>query len=159
MGADFGSRMPLHIQNPALIKATGQQVNPSFESFGPHTRHKVGYKLEPETRPNTHAMSIIRRGPDGKLDFDWAKNMVLDALHNMAFPENLRPIHMALLTVVFPDKFQTMEPMQAAILTQFGDTEKTQVRKMVEAAVAEEKNWNAGLGGSVEDRHVTRNGK
>lgn len=159
MGADFGSRIPLHIQNPALVKATGQQVNPSYESFAPHMRHKVGYKLEPDSRPNTHAMSIIRRNPDGTLDYQWAANMVLDALHNMSFPENLRPIHQALLTVVFPDKFRTMEPMQSAILTQFSDSEKTKVRQMVEAQVAEEKNWNTGLGGSVEDRHVTRVGK
>lgn len=157
MGADPGSRIPLHIQNPALVKATGAQVNPSFESFAPHSRFKADYNQQKwPDRPTTHAMSIIRRYPDGTLDYSWAKNMVLDALHNLSYSDNILPIHQALLTVVMPDKFRTMEPQQAAILTQFSDSEKSAVRALVEAQIAEELNWNTGLGGSIASRQMTR---
>ena len=45
------SRMPLHLQNPALVKATGAQVNPSWESFRPHHQHNR------EQRPPRHGMA------------------------------------------------------------------------------------------------------
>jgi hypothetical protein len=145
------SRIPLYMQNPALIKATGAQQNPSFESFRAHETYKPNYKTQGDDRPNTHMMSVIRRNPDGTLDYQWAKNMVLDAIHKMSTPADLRPIHQALLTVVFPDKFKNMEPMQAEISTQFSATEKAAVRELVEAQLKEERNWNAGQGGSAVD--------
>jgi hypothetical protein len=136
------------------------QENPSWESFRASRIHPEGeYRYQGDDRPGTHAMSIIRRNPNGELDYEWAKNMVIDAVHNLPYPHALLPIHQALLTVVFPDKYRNMEPMQAAILTQFSDGEKSRVRQMVEAQLKEEENWNAGQGGgSIEGRSVTRNG-
>jgi len=158
MTGDHGSRLPLWIQDPRLIKATGQQVNPSWESAQPHQRFVPQYKGM-DDRPSTHAMATIRRNPDGTLDYEWAKNMVIDAVHNSAQPYALLPIHLALLTVMYPQRFRNMEPQQAEILTQFSPSEKDKVRQLVEAQLREEENWNAGLGGSsVEGRHVTRNG-
>jgi len=150
-------RIPLHIQDPRLVKATGQQVNPSYESFAPHQRFGAQYK-EMENRPSTHAMSVIRRNPDGTLDYEWAKNMVIDAVHRSASPVGMLPTQLALLTVIFPQRFRTMEPQQAEILTQFSDSEKSKVRELVSAQLKEEENYNAGRGGgSVDGRHVTRN--
>lgn len=158
--SEYGSRIPLYIQNPDLVKATGQQVNPSWESFAPHQRFKPQYSPEFEdNRPTTHAMSIIRRYPDGTLDLQWAKNVVIDAVHKLNYPHSLLPLDMALLTVVFPDKFKVMEPMQAEILTQFSNTEKQKVRILVEAQLLEELNYNAGQGGgAVPGQSSTRNG-
>jgi len=155
-----GSSIPLHIQNPALVKGKGQQVNPSWESFGPHQRHQTNHSVQKyEDRPNTHAMSIIRRNPDGTLDYAWAKNMVIDAVHGLSQPHANRDIHDALLTVIFPTKIQRMNPSQAQIVTQFSDSEKDIVRQMVEAHFKAEENWNAGRGGgSVPGRSQTRNG-
>jgi hypothetical protein len=153
-------RIPLHVQNPDLVKATGQQVNPSYEAFAPHQRFKPAYKELGPDRPSTHAMSMIRRNPDGTLDYEWAKNVVIDAVHNAATPHSILPVHLALLQVVLPDKFRNMEPQQATILTQLSDSEKSKVREMVEAQLREEENWNAGQGGgSVPGRHITRGGK
>jgi hypothetical protein len=147
------------MQSPAIAKARQNSTNPSWESARDHEIHKVEYKYQGDDRPNTHAMSIIRRNPDGKLDYEWAKNMVVDAVHTLDFPTSLLPIHRALLTVIFPEKLREMEPMQAAILTQFSGTEKATVRRMVEAHLKEEENWNAGRGGgSVEGRSKTRDG-
>ena len=158
--SDFGSRMPLFMQDPSLAKATGAQQNPSFESFRPNIIHESQYKVQPDSRPSTHAMSVIRRNPDGTLDYLWAKDMVIDAVHNSQYPHALVPLQAALLTVVFPMRFRNMEPAQAEILTQFSPSEKQKVAQMVEAQLLEEANWNAGRGGgSVSGRTITLAGK
>lgn len=150
-------RIPLHVQNPDLVKATGKQVNPSYESFGPAQRFTPKYKQLGDDRPSTHAMSMIRRNPDGTLDYDWAKNVVIDAVHNAATPHAILPVHLALLQVVFPQRFRSMEPQQAALLTQLSESEKARVKDLVEAHLKEEENWNAGAGGSsIAGRHITR---
>ena len=151
-------RIPLSMQDPGIAKA-GPQNNPSWESFQPHQVHEVEYGYQGQDRPNTHMMSIIRRNPDGTLDYQWAKNMIIDAVHNMSFPHSLLPIHRALLTIIFPEKLREMEPMQADLMTQFSDTEKARVRQLVESQLNEEENYNAGGGGgSVEGRTKTRDG-
>lgn len=153
-------RIPLHIQNPALAKAQGAQNNPSFESFRNHVVHQPKYKQMGEDRPSTHAMAVMRRHPDGTLDFEWAKNVIIDAIHDAAMPHGVRPVHLALVQVVFPAKFRNMEPQQAEILTQLSGSEKDKLKAMVEAHLKEEENWNSGQGGgSVAGRHVTREGK
>lgn len=159
MNGNNSSRVPLHIQFPALIKATGQQVNPSYDTFK-HQEHASKYKTQGEDRPNTHAMSVIRRNVDGTLDYEWACNMILDAVHNANYQGGILPIHLALLTVVFPQRYRAMEPMQAEILTQFSASEKQKVKELVEARLKAEENWNAGRGGgSVEGRNVEYTGK
>lgn len=151
------SRIPLHLQFD-LSKA--QKKNPSWESFREHRIHDgTKYQHQGSDRPSTHAMSVIRRNPNGELDYNWAKHQVINAIHGLQFHGALIPLDQALLTVIFPEKFKAMEPMQADILTQFSASEKAKVRKMVEAHMNEEENWNAGYGGgSVEGRFKTRDG-
>jgi len=152
------SRVPIHVQDPSLAKANSHK-NPSYESFRPHQVHNVEYKYQGEDRPNTHMMSVMRRNPDGSLDYEWAKNMVVDAIHGMSFPHALRPIHHALLTVCFPDKYRGMMPQEADLKTQLSASEKARVRDMVEEHLLEEENWNVGGGGgSVAGRSKTRDG-
>jgi len=160
MSSDFGSRIPLHIQNPALAKAQGAQRSASYESFRDNIIHKPKIRTMGEDRPSTHAMADMRRNPDGTLDYEWAKNVIIDAIHNAATPHAIRPVHLALLQVVFPGKVRRMEPQQAAILTQISDTEKARLKDLVEAHLKEEENWNVGQGGgSVAGRHITREGQ
>lgn len=152
--SDFGSRKPIHMQNPEIAKAV--RSNPSYESFRPNVIHGADYK-EMTDRPGVSAMSRIRRYPDGRLDYDWVVNQVIDAIHSLEAHENILPIDAALLTVVFPLKFRKMEPRQADILTQLSNSEKAAVAALVESHLAEELNWNAGQGGgSVPGRSVTR---
>ena len=157
--SNYGPRMPLFVQNPELAKALRNQVNPSYESFKPHQDHKVQYR-DMEDRPGTHHMSVIRRNPDGTLDFKWAKNMVIDAIHKAQMGTvSLTPFESALLTILMPDVFRLVEPKMAEIMTQLSKTEKTIIQAMVLSHLKEEENWNAGQGGgSVESRHQTRDG-
>lgn len=152
------ARVPLNIQDPRINKS-GPQANDSYGSFREDHHSDPKYQYQGQDRPNTHMMSIIRRNPDGTLDYEWAKDMVLDALNKVGWEGALLPIDQALLTVVFPDKIQAMEPMQADLMTQFSPSEKDHVRAMVEAQLKEMENWNTGLGGgSVEGRGKTRDG-
>lgn len=150
-------RIPLHWQSEDVRKAASQGSD-SWETFRPHQVHDVEYNYQSDDRPNTHMMSIIRRYPDGTLDYEWAKNMVVDALHNEYYEGACLPIHYALLTVVYPEK-PRMEPMAADMMTQFSASEKDKVRQFVEQHMREEENWNAGFGGgSVDGRNKTRDG-
>ncbi len=151
-----GSRIPLHMQSPEIAKAARAQPNPSYRT---NIQHQPQYKTQGNDRPNTHMMSIIRRNPDGTLDWEWAKNMVLDAIKKMPYPNAMLPIDQALVTVVFPERFRAMEPMQADIMTQFSASEKARIKSMVESQLLEEENWNAGQGGgSVDGRSKYRDG-
>jgi hypothetical protein len=153
---NYGPRIPLHMQDPEGF-AKAQKNNPSYESFRPHVTHQVKYRQMGEDRPSTHAMAVMRRHPDGTLDHEWAKNAIIDAIHNAAVPHGVRPVHLALLQVVFPGKYRNMEPQQAEIFTQLSDSEKSRLKAMVEAHLKEEENWNTGQGGgSVDGRHMTR---
>jgi hypothetical protein len=151
-----GPRVPLHMQSADVAKAAKAQPNPSYRT---NITHESNYKTQGADRPNTHMMSVIRRNPDGTLDFQWAKNMVLDAVHKMAYPNSLLPVDKALITVVFPERFREMEPMQADLMTQFSASEKARIKSMVESQLLEEENWNAGQGGgSVDGRSKYRDG-
>lgn len=144
-GSNVFPRVPLHMQSQDVAKA--RTSNPSWESFRPNQIHAPEYRYQGDDRPNTHMMSVMRRAPDGQLDLEWAKNMVLEAIHGAETPHGLQPVHAALLTVVFPDASANMEPMQADMMTRLSASEKRAVRALVEAHIAEEMNWNAGRGG------------
>jgi hypothetical protein len=154
---NYGSRMPLHFQSEDVRKAAAKpQSNPSYRT---NIQHESQYKTQGTDRPNTHMMSVIRRNPDGTLDYQWAKNMVLDCIHKMAYPNSMLPWEQALCTVVFPDRFRLMDPMQADLMTQFSASEKQRIRDIVESQLLEEENWNAGQGGgSVDGRAKYRDG-
>ncbi len=151
------SRIPLHFQNPEIAKANNNKKNPSWESFRNHEIHRPEYKYQGDDRPNTHMMSVIRRYANGKLDVRWAANMIIDAVHALEDVGPLTPLQEALVTIVFPDKYQGMMPQEAQLKTQFSASEKAEVRDLVEAHFAEEENYNGGNGGgTVEGRSVTK---
>lgn len=152
--SDFGSRKPIHFQNPDLAKALKSS---SYESFQPHRAHPTTYK-EMEDRPGVEMGSVVRRYPDGRLDYEWVKQNVLEALHHLQLgtvPVN--GTQQALLQLVFPTRVRFMDPQQAEIQTQLSESEKNALKMLVDASLKEQENWNAGFGGgSVEGRSVTK---
>ena len=155
---NYGPKVPLHLQNTELAKALSSQTNPSWESFRPHRIHDVQYK-DLEERAGSHHMALMRRYPNGELDYIWAKDKVVDAIHKLQTGVGLTPMEMALLTVVLPVHFRMVEPQQAQIMTQLAEGEKSKIAMLVDAHMKAEENWNAGRGGgSVEGRAVDHNG-
>lgn len=166
--SNFGSRMPLHMQNPNIAKAA-KDASPSYETFRPNVVHPTRYANEgmQEQRATIAPEFRMRRYPNGQLDAKWVANQIIDAIHAMEFngstgdpnfgSASLIPLQAAMLTVVFPAKYRKMEPMQAEIMTQMSDSEKEMVAALVEKQIADEQAWNAGLGGSTVPGSRVRN--
>lgn len=148
------SAMPLNFQDHFIEKAV-DKTSPSYRET---IHHPVNYK-EMEGRPTTHAMSRIRRFTDGKLDFNWAAQTIIDAIHKAEYNGYLTPLEESLIAAVFPLKFKKTEVAQGEIRTQLSRSEKEYLKEYVNSHLKEELNWNAGRGGgSVEGRKRTING-
>jgi len=139
--SNYGPRKPLHFQNPGLAKSL--RANPSYRVS---RLHDMEYK-DIEDRPGMSKDSIMRRYPDGSLDMEWAKNMVVDAIHNLSTPHALQPLQSALLKMVFPDAPLPMLDSQANLMTKLSSTEKDKLKTIVTRHLMEEANWNTGRGG------------
>jgi hypothetical protein len=137
-------RIPLHLQNADINKAA--KTNPSYESFRPNIIHHSSYR-EMEGRAGVNDQNRVRRYLDGRLDFMWIANQIIDAIHNVEYNNVILPIEQALLSVVFPLKYAKMEPQQAELLTQLTASEKGALKALVEKQLADEQNWAAGQGG------------
>jgi len=103
----------------------------------------------------------FRRYPDNSLDFDAAKNLVVDAIHKAKELVPLTNLEELILSVAFPDAFQFVDPTLASQLSRvnlrLSPMEIMTIRDLVSAHLKAEMNFNAGLGGgSVPGRAVTR---
>ena len=137
---NYGPRIPLHFQQPEIRKSAG---SPSFRGS---RIHKVEYR-EMEDRPGISKDSVMRRHPSGELDYQWAKNMVVDAIHNASTEHALQPLQRAVLKMVMPQLDVDMLEAQANLMTKLSRSELTMLRKLVKQHMDEEANWNAGQGG------------
>ena len=108
---------------------------------------------------------MFRRYPNGDLDIESAKNCVVDALHRVkdsgGTSEQLNSLERVALSVLFPMSFSHVPPGMsgsvAAVQLRVSPAELIMVREVVARHLAEEANYNAGLGGgSVPGRSVTR---
>lgn len=113
----------------------------------------------PEGRWNGNV--VFRRYPDNSLDFNAAKNIVIDCIHKVKDEGILDNLEMTILSVVFPDTFQFIDPMiatqMARVNLRLTADEIRTIGELVSAHLKEELNWNAGAGGgSVPGRSVTR---
>lgn len=162
--SNYGSRIPLHWQNPEIRKA---EARPSMETFRPNITHESKYqKFGPEHSTISQEYRV-RRYPNGLLDLQWTANQIVDAIHKLEYngttgspntgSASLLPVEAALLTVVFPQKYRETEPQQAEILTQLSDSEKMQLRAFIEKQMADEASWNAGFGGATVPGSRVRN--
>lgn len=150
---NYGSRMPLHWQQNGMEKAI--KKNPSYESARSNQIHEAQYS-DLTDRAGVSDQTRVRRYPNGALDYSWATNLVLDAIHKAETDMYLTPVEESLLTVVFPLKFDKVEAAQAEIRTQLSKTEKGYLKDMIEAKLKEQLNYNAGRGGgSVSGRTRT----
>lgn len=157
MNKYHGPRVPLNMQRN-LSKAKPSQINPSYESARPN-------EIFPETygpmigRPSTHAMAWMRRYPDGTLDFQWALNVLIDAVKKAEYNHYLTPLEESMINVIFPNSYPSSPEGIADIRTQLSRTEKRTLKEMAEAQFKEELNYNAGEGGgSVPGRSRNLNG-
>ncbi len=115
----------------------------------------------PTDRPNGNVM--FRRYLNGSLDMDYACQQVIDACHRAKY--NAAPLYTqeaVALQVLFPASFSgEVDPLMAASVAAVNlnliPEEQALIRAKVAAHLAEEMNYNAGLGGgSVPGRSATK---
>lgn len=107
---------------------------------------------------------LFRRYPSGQLDVQHAVNTVLNALHrakDSAGVNQLNSMEQTALSCLFPGSFDyiapDMAPSVATVQLRLSPAEVSLIRTKVAQHLAEEMNYNAGLGGgSVPGRSSTR---
>lgn len=115
----------------------------------------------PADRINGNEM--FRRYPGGELDIACALHKLVDALRRVKQSgghDQLNSLEKVALSVLFPQSFsyvdQSMIASVSAVQLRLSPLEIIQLREAVARHLAEEMNWNAGLGGSsVAGRHVS----
>lgn len=167
------TRMPVRFvpQNQDLLKS--QQPGHAGQRLGTDYRpneevvSKVGpgvqatYRMPPG-RVNGNV--LFRRYPNGALDLEYAVHKVVDALHrvkNSGGVDQLNSSEKSALSVLFPHSFDFVPPgMAAGVMTvnlRLSPAEVLQIKEAVATHLAEEMNYNAGLGGgSVPGRSSTK---
>lgn len=104
---------------------------------------------------------FFRRFVDGSLDVEHAKHTVLEALHKVKDSggvDTLNAQEHAALGVLFPSQFGVgVSSFMGPVQFRLSPLEIESVRQVVAAHLAEELNWQGGMGGgSVPGRSTTR---
>jgi hypothetical protein len=104
---------------------------------------------------------LFRRNPDGSLDMDAAKHVVIDIIHRVKDQGPLTELDKVTLGVMFPTLFAFVDPRLAtslmAVHLRLSEWEVQSIVELVAAHFKAELNYNAGLGGgSVPGRETTR---
>lgn len=104
---------------------------------------------------------LFRRNPDGTLDLDAAKHVVVDMIHKVKDKGPLTELEKLTLGIMFPVIFDFVDPRLAtpmmAIHLRLTAWEVVMVNEAVAAHLTAEMNYNAGLGGGGDPgREVTR---
>lgn len=113
----FGSPIPFHMRKDfkksVFAEYHSTDYSPS-EVVVPNSRiDQTSYRLD-EQRPNGNVM--FKRYPDGKLDLEWCKNLVIDCLNKAKSPVPLTDIEKLVLAIHFPDNFQYDDTAVAEIM-------------------------------------------
>lgn len=94
---------------------------------------------------------LFRRNPDGTLDLDAAKNVVVDMVHKTKDLLPLTELEMLTLSILFPVVYTFVDPRLAgpmmAVHLRLEPWEVEQIKQRVAAHLIAEMNYNAGLGG------------
>lgn len=148
----YAGRVPLNLRqapNDEIAKST---------SYRPGVQHRVEYR-NPNQDPSlmrNEGCTPLRRYPDGRLDVPYVAQQVVDLIHKAENAGQLTSFEQALLSTILPVQFQLIDPKLAATMARLTDEERLLIGLAVTRHMQEELNYNAGRGGSIPGRHVTR---
>ena len=167
--------MSHHIKKPVNMIPANQELLKSQASAGQElgatdfkvteddymhlTAEPVSSYRTPVERVNGNVM--FRRYLNGALDFDYAIGKVLEAVHKLKEGVPLSQPEEVALSVVYPSVFSYVDPgvvdSVRSVNLKLSLEETSLIALKVSAKLAEELNWNAGMGGgSVPGRSETR---
>lgn len=120
--------------------------------------------IDPQYRtPNgrVNGNELFRRNPNGDLDLDNAKHVVVDIIHKVKDKADLTELEKLVLGCFFPLMFPFVDARLAEPLTRvqfrLAPWECAMVSQMVAAHLSAEMSYNAGLGGGGDEgRSQTR---
>lgn len=153
--------IPLHIQN-ALGSGSAQEQLTDYRSTEEIPEVPSGVRSSYRTPANrATGIDVFRRYADGTLDIEYAKHKVVDMIHKVKEGAYLTEWEKCILCCCYPDVFFLMDHDIAAdmlrITMRVSPAEMLAIAQAVSAFLAEEMNYNAGLGGgSVPGRSSTR---
>lgn len=149
----FSGRVPLNRVSD-LSKATDST------SYRPGVIHKPEYNCQfrdNETLKRNLGSESLRRYPNGTLDFNYAKDKIIDLIHMVRDGGNLTPYEKSILVMISPIQFgDMMDKKIAHTMTKLSIDERLVLSTLVSQHLNEELNYNAGRGGSIPNRHVTQ---
>lgn len=170
MSQNFSRVPPRFLQhNQDLVKS---QEGMAGQRKGTDYSHEVDVATVPDQPRSSYRTppdrisgnQFFRRYVTGQLDYQYACGKVVDAIHsvraNDGYVHHLNNEQRVALGILFPESFNQedpgMLPAVAAVQYRLSPMEVQTIRRRVAAHLAEELNWNAGIGGgSVPGRSQT----
>jgi len=152
----YAGRVPLNLRRDPDTVAKSTSTETSFRDGVTHKTEVRSPQIDGVDR--NEGCTPLRRYPNGKLDFKYVANQIIDTLHKLQDGGNLTSFEKAMLVSILPGKFEgLMDKRLAGVHARMTDEEKIAVALLVNAHLQEEVNWNAGRGGgSVPGRSVSR---
>jgi hypothetical protein len=153
------ARIPLHLQALAQLKkaiaadsmepdlTNWKQTEPLVSVDHIQTNFPV-----PVGRANG-GNTVFRRNLDGSLDIDSAASTIIDVLQKVRHKGYLTDFEKLILSAIFPGVFSFYDPVTAAKMATVklgaSPAEMQGVALVISAHMAEELNWNGGMGGGT----------
>jgi len=155
-------RLPVRFiaENSELLKSQEVGLNKSIDYQ--LTESVPEARMEPQFRaPGDRNLGnvLFRRNPDGSLDVEAAKHVVVDMIHKVKDQMALTELEKLVLGILFPLAFDFVDPRLAKPLTavhlKLAPWEVMLIASKVSAHLIAEMNYNAGLGGGGDPGRAT----
>lgn len=159
------SRIPFHLQSAAAAQELSKAIDNTtdlkkLESVPSERLMQPQYRTPADRVSGTE---LFRRYPDGELDYDAAKHVVVDALETLKQmgPGGLTNLEQAALCCLFPNTFDFVDEAMVEsirkVMCKVSKDESKKVAMLVALHLNEVMNYNAGYGGgSVMPRSETQ---
>lgn len=144
-------------ENQELLKSMSDMMPTPMTDYkvnvdAPEAKMESAYR-SPDGRVNGN--ELFRRYPDGTLDLDAAKHVVVDIINRVRDHGILTELEKVALTCIFPMMFSFVDarligPLTAVQLRLSAD-EILAIHRAVTQHMITMTNWNAGMGGSFKD--------
>lgn len=150
-------RVPLRYQPWAQDLLKSQEVL-SGGMPGKGTDYELSESVPPVTGPVCRVPDdrelgnvVFRRFPNGMLDLDHARDVVVDLIHKAADKSPLTPLECTILGCLYPSLFPFVDSLLVdptlRVTLRLSPWEVMTIQSAVAKHLAAEKNYNAGYGG------------
>lgn len=152
----FSGSVPLNrrVDNDKIKKQT---------SFISGETHPLEYRNQHNDKTvlpvRNEGCTMLRRYPNGLLDFDYVKHQIVDVLHKLQDGGFVTEMEKAVLALVLPNEFGTLiDKKIAATMARVSTQEKEMLKTLVMQHLQVAANYNTGRGGGFVDGRTSAKG-